>query len=588
MAGGRGAQSGQLSTKDSKELMSNEEVQASPLPVVPFDLIVIGAGINGLGIARDAASRGLRVAVVEQDDLCSGVSAWSGRLIHGGLRYLEHKDFALVRESLKERERLFKLAPHLVRPVPLLMPFYAKNKRPAWLIRLGMIAYDVLSFDKTPPNHRILSREKVLARFGGMEKKGLGGAALFIDGQVEYAERLCVELAIAAQADGAVILTHSRVDSLLSRGTTVTGVRYSDAATGESREIYGSVVMNAAGPWLDWVLNATPKSNLAQTEKQLIGGSKGSHIIVDAFEGAPTDVVYYESQSDGRLVLVIPWMGRFLIGCTDALYEDEPGTARAESNEVEYLLAEVNALIPQAKLTVDDILFTYSGVRPLPYAPGVPEWKIPRSHVIHDHAGTGRKGLFSVVGGKLTTFRQLAEDAVDITYRSLGRPRTKTSTRDMPLPGARVANWPEFQKAFIAAPGLDRETKKRLLKIYGVRADSVLDLVRADASLGEKFDPLSNAIAAELVFAVKYEMAKSLTDVYARRTLIAFEPDHGLASVSRAADILGETLGWDAQRRAVEIAGYEKWLEHLAVPGRALKSQSNGIAAAGTGSGETT
>ena len=562
--------------------MSDKDGTMTPLSVVAFDLIVIGAGINGLGIARDAAARGLRVALVEQDDICSGVSAWSGRLIHGGLRYLEHKDFALVRESLKERERLFRLAPHLVRPVPLLMPFYEKNKRPAWLIRLGMIAYDVLSWDKTPPNHRILSREKVLQRFGGMERKGLGGAAVFIDGQIEYAERLCVELAVAAQADGAVILTHSKVDALLSRGNTIRGVRYVDAESGQSREIYGSVVMNAAGPWVDWVLNAAPAQDSTQPAKRLVGGSKGSHIIVDPFEGAPSDVVYYESQSDGRLVLVIPWMGRYLIGCTDQLYDQDPGTARAQSDEVNYLLAEVNALIPKAKLTLDDVLFTYSGVRPLPYAPGVPEWKIPRSHVIHDHSSSGQKGLFSVVGGKLTTFRQLAEDAVDITCRSLGRRRTKTSTRDLPLPGARVADWPEFKRAFVAAPGLPLETKKRLLKLYGVRAEAVLDLVRADSSLGEEFDPLSHAIAAELVFAVKFEMAKTLADVLARRTLIAFEPGHGLASVARAADILGERVGWNSERRAAEIVGYEQWLGHLAVPGRVSGAPQSGAPATAT------
>jgi glycerol-3-phosphate dehydrogenase len=171
---------------------------------IPFDLIVVGAGINGLGIARDAAARGLRVALLEQDDICSGVSAWSGRLVHGGLRYLEHRDFALVRESLRERERLFRLAPHLVKPLRLIMPFYSHNRRPAWMIRLGMIAYDVLSFDKKTGRHQIMSTEATLRRFPGIAREGLGGAAVFTDGQVEYAERLCVEVAVAAAGNGAV------------------------------------------------------------------------------------------------------------------------------------------------------------------------------------------------------------------------------------------------------------------------------------------------------------------------------------------------------------------------------------------------
>jgi len=532
----------------------------------PYDLVVIGAGINGLGIARDAAARGLRTVVVEQEDICSGVSAWSGRLIHGGLRYLEHKDFALVRESLKERERLFQLAPHLVKPVPLLMPFYAKNKRPAWLIRLGMIAYDVLSWDKKQPNHRILSKKGVLRRFRGMEQRGLTGSAMFIDGQVEYAERLCVELAVAARADGADILTHARVDGLLHRGKEVSGVEYTDTLTGQTHSVRGRVVMNAAGPWLDRVLDGFDGVD----SPRFIGGSKGSHIIVDPFPGAPSDVVYYESQADGRLVLVIPWMGRYLIGCTDNLYDEEPDSARADSSEIAYLLNEVNTLVPQAALTPDDVLFTYSGVRPLPYAPGVPEWKIPRSHIIHDHADEGQPGLFSVIGGKLTTFRQLSEDAVDIALKSLGKKRVKTTTLSSPLPGARVADLAAFSAAFLAGSALPGAVKKRLLALYGVRAEAIAELVRADPALGELVDARSSVIAAEVVFATREEFAQTLTDVMARRLVLAFEPGHGLESAERVAEIAGGVLGWDAGRQHRELDGYREWLDHLAVPGRPL------------------
>ena len=178
-----------------------------------YDLVVVGAGINGVGIAQDAALRGLRVVLLEQEDVCSGVSAWSGRLVHGGLRYLEQYDVRLVRESLRERERLFRLAPHLVRPVPLMMPFYRRNTRPRWLVRLGMITYDVLSWDKSPPRHRILSAQEARERFTGMATEGMTGAALFYDGQVELAERLCVELAVDARDNGAEIRTHTRVDA---------------------------------------------------------------------------------------------------------------------------------------------------------------------------------------------------------------------------------------------------------------------------------------------------------------------------------------------------------------------------------------
>ena len=530
----------------------------------PYDLIVVGAGINGLGIARDAAARGLRTVVIEQDDICSGVSAWSGRLIHGGLRYLEHRDFALVRESLKERERLFKLAPHLVKPVPLLMPFYARNKRPSWLIRLGMIAYDVLSWDKKQPNHSILTKRAVLSRFTGMEPGGLTGSAVFIDGQVEFAERLCVELAVAAQSDGADIVTHSRVDQLLMSGSHVTGVEYTDSITGKRHSVRGRVVMNAAGPWVDRLLAAFGGVN----SPRFIGGSKGSHIVVGPFPGAPRDVVYYESQADGRLVLVIPWMGRYLIGCTDNLYNEEPDSARAEQSEIDYLLNEVNTLVPGAKLITDDVLYTYSGVRPLPYAPGVPEWKIPRSHIIHDHAADGVNGLFSVIGGKLTTFRQLSEDAVDLTLRSLDAKKITTITLTSSLPGARVADYAAFSEEFLARAALPPLVAKRLLALYGVRAANIADLVSDDVRLGEIVDEKSGALAAEVVFAVHDEFARTLTDVMARRLVLAFEPDHGIDSAERIAEIMAATLGWDDDRVQQEIDGYVEWLSHLAVPGR--------------------
>lgn len=531
----------------------------------PYDVIVIGAGINGLGIARDAAERGLRVALVEQEDLCFGVSAWSGRLVHGGLRYLEHGDVPLVRESLKERERLFRLAPHLVKPVRLIMPFYSRNKRPSWLIRIGMLAYDVLSFDKSVAWHRILSARAVRERFTGMSAAGLSGAALFTDGQVEYAERLCVELAIAAAGAGAVIRTHERVTALLSEGDRVVGVRSIDRE-GREHEIRASVVVNAAGPWVDRV-NGGDEGGPAP---RLIGGSKGSHIIVDAFPGAPTDVVYYESQSDQRLVLVIPWMGRYLIGCTDTLFDQEPDEARAEVDEIDYLLGEANTLMPEAKLTRDDILFTYSGVRPLPYVPGVPEWKIPRSHIVLDHAKKGQPGLLSIVGGKLTTYRQLAEDATDDVMRLLGR-KGGTVSKEVPFPGARAADLEAFRADFLASAPVDADTAERLLDLYGVRAERVLDLVRREPELAERFDPQSPAIAAELVLAVEEEFAVTLADVFARRVLLAFEPGHGRAGVERAALIIGDRLGWDNAEREAQIAEYERWLDHLRVPAPAAR-----------------
>jgi glycerol-3-phosphate dehydrogenase len=523
------------------------------LPQGEYDLIVVGAGINGVGIAQDAALRGLGVLLLEQEDICSGVSAWSGRLIHGGLRYLEHYDVRLVRESLRERERLFRLAPHLVVPKPLMMPFYKHNRRSSWLIRLGMLIYDALSFDKSPPRHRILGCRQTQERFVGISSEGLTGAALFYDGQVELAERLCVEIAVDARDNGAQIRTHTRVDGPLVEGGRVTGVRWTDVLSGETGVARAAVVYNAAGPWIDRVLEQAP-----QRQPRLNGGTKGSHLIVEPFQGAPRDVVYYESRRDGRLVLVIPWLGRYMIGTTDIRFEGDPSLARCDIGEAEYLLDEVNALVPGAGLTIADVLYTFSGVRPLPYEPDTAESSVTRSHILHDHTQDGLPGLVTVVGGKLTTYRQLAEDAVDDVFARLNRKAPRCPTRERPLPGARGPA-PEGST-------LTEQSARRLSRFYGSRATGVRLLADQDSSLAEVIHAPTGTIAAELVFAVEQDLALTLTDVFARRLLLAFEPGHGLEAVNTSTALLGDRLGWDANRRAAEVAGYRDWLDHLAVP----------------------
>jgi len=526
-----------------------------------YDLIVIGAGVNGLGVALDAAHRGLRVIVLEKDDLCSGVSAWSGRLVHGGLRYLEHRDFGLVRESLRERELLFRLAPHLVKPRRLMMPFYKHNRRPSWLIRLGMITYDALSLDKKTEAHRILNTSKTTARFPGIAQAGLSGSAVFTDGQVEYAERLCVEIAQAAAADGAVIRTKSNVEEPVWTDGRVTGVRYRDTATDAMREVHAPVIMNVAGPWIDRVfLRGAPP------QPRLNGGTKGSHLIVDPFPGAPEDVVYYESKTDGRLVLVIPWMGRYMIGTTDKRFEQDPDEARCEEDELTYLLDEVNTLIPESGLTPESVLFTYSGVRPLPYAPDVEEWMVPRSHVLHDHA-PDLPGMVTVVGGKLTTYRQLAEEAVDDTFVRLGRPAPPCTTTKLPLPGA-IGDLATARSTVLAL-GVSERTADRLVDRYGTRAAAVVRAAGDDPTWLSVLHEPTGAIAVEMLVAVREEFAITLTDVLARRTLLAFEPGHGFDVVDRAAEILGAELGWDQDRQAHEIAEYRTWVSRLANPASA-------------------
>jgi glycerol-3-phosphate dehydrogenase len=525
-----------------------------------FDIIIIGAGINGLGIARDAAARGLKVVVLEQDDICSGVSAWSGRLAHGGLRYLEHLDFALVRESLRERERMIQLAPHLVKPLRLIMPLFSHNKRPAWLIRLGMILYDILSFDKKTGGHEVLDLAETRRRFPGIATDGLNGATEFTEGQVVHAERLCVELAIAAAKDGADLRMKSRVEEPIIQDKQITGVKYRNMISGDLNEVRAPLVLNVAGPWIDRIFKRG-----APAQKRLNGGTKGSHLIVNPFPGAPKDVVYYESQKDHRLVLVIPWGKRFMIGTTDLRFDNDPSEARCTTAEMDYLLGEVNALIPEANLSAKDVLYTFAGVRPLPYAPDLVEAKIPRSHVLHDHA-PDIPGLVTVVGGKLTTFRQLSEDAVDDALKRLRRDYAPCPTAKSPFPGA-VFDHAKVRDA-LAQSGCSDLTTHRLLDLYGGRAVDVIAEAKTDQSLLDVIHKPSGAIAAELVFAIQHEFAKTLADVLARRLLLAFEPGHALESLDGIVAVLAKAFAWDRQQQGKEIAGYHQWLSHLAVPGR--------------------
>ena len=522
-----------------------------------FDLIVIGAGINGAGIARDAALRGLRVLLLDKGDIESGTTAWSTRLIHGGLRYLEHGEIGLVRESLRERERLFAIAPHLIRPLPLLIPIYRGARRGRLLIRAGLTAYDALAFDRSLPRHRLVNRDTALRRVPGLAEPRLLGAALYYDGQVAYAERLALENALDARGHGAVVRTYhevERIDTVAGRAIGVTG---RDVLTGAPFQAEAPAIVNVAGPWVDEVL----AGGRVGERRRLVGGTKGSHIVVGPFPGAPHDAVYAEARRDGRPFFILPWNGQYLIGTTDVRYEGSLDRVVAEDWEIDLLLAETNRLLPTAGLTRDAVRFAYAGVRPLPYAPGEPEAGITRRHVIRDHgAAGGPTGLLSIVGGKLTTYRALAEQTVDAVFGCLGRPMIRSRTAKLPLPGGRFPiPQTEFREAFSRESGLSPQSATHLLRVYGARAPEVLALATTTA-LREVFDPLRGAIAAEVIWGFQEEGARTLADVIARRTMVGLNPDVGIGADAVAARVAREVLGWDIARADAEVAAYRQWV----------------------------
>ncbi len=527
----------------------------------PFDLIVVGAGINGAGIARDAAMRGLKVLLLDKGDIASGTTSWSTRLIHGGLRYLEYYEFYLVWESLSEREKLLRIAPHLVKPLPFMVPIYESSKRGPTLVGLGMFMYDALSPSKSMRRHKMLSREEVIERAPGLNTEGLVGAALYYDGQAEYAERLAVENAVSAHEHGAVVLTYAEAEGLIVEDGAVVGVEFEDVLSGTKHEARAPVTVNVAGPWVDQVLD-----RMRPDEERLIGGTKGSHLIVDPFPGAPETAMYVEARRDGRPYFIVPWNGRYLIGTTDIRYEGDVDLVIADDDEIDYLIEETNSVIPEANLTRDKVLFTYSGVRPLPYQPEGSTSAVTRSHIIHDHAKEEPRigGLISIVGGKLTTYRNLSRQTVDRVYKKLGQEVPRSRTAAVPLPGGETSDFARFSADFKLTSGLTDDLAERLLRLYGTRAPDVLAEAGDDPSLrvplAANFTLETGIIGAEVLYALRRELAATLRDVLLRRTMVGMGPKVGLDVDQAAAKIAVQYLGWASERAAREVAEFRDYV----------------------------
>ena len=523
-----------------------------------FELIVIGAGINGAGIARDAALRGISVLLVDKGDVGSGTSAWPTRLIHGGLRYLEYGEVGLVRESLRERERLLHNAPHLVRALPLIIPIYQGDTRRPLTIRAGMLAYDALSLDKSLPRHRMLDRAATLQRIPGLASERLLAGALYYDAQVEYTERLVLENALDAVTHGATLKTYHEVERITTLAGKVSGVAGTDVLTGQAFHATSAAIMNVAGPWVDDVLGGVEHA----PAQRLMGGTKGTHLIVDPFPGAPTSGVYAEARLKHRPFFVIPWNDAYLIGTTDTHYSGDLDYVSATEDEIAWILSEVNTLFPLANLTSENIQYSYAGVRPLPSAPGKEEGAVTRRHMVVDHAARDEaEGLYSVVGGKLTTYRELAEHAVSMVERQLGKVRTPPRTAETPLPGAPInQDWQAFRAEFLANSTLPLAVNEHLLRVYGVRAAAVAGFAR-ERGLESVVDETSGVIAAEVSWAFEREGARTLSDVVARRTMIGLGPNAGVGPDEAMATIAQAELGWDKLRADREVSRYREWVK---------------------------
>jgi glycerol-3-phosphate dehydrogenase len=573
-----------------------------------FDVAIVGGGIIGAGIARDAALRGYSVALFEQYDYGSGTTSGSTRLIHGGLRYLEMLDFGLVRMDLREREILLRIAPHLVRPLPFLLPFYERSLFYRLKMRIGLWLYDLLSYDKSLPSRSWLTAEAVRREEPLLEPRGLQGAAMYYDAQASLPERLCLENVLDARAHGAETFNYARVEGALHDGGRVVGLRVHDRLTclgcgaGSARDadpptdvatvdvattnratidpvtigsatiggqtadhptvdVRARVVVNASGPWFDRVAG-----QLTEAPSHRIRTTKGVHFAVPPMT---TRAMTLFSPVDERLMFVIPWQGYSWLGTTDTDFTADPADAHATREDMEYIIESVRRFFPA--VDASSIVFSNAGVRALVMEEGS-ESSVSRAHQVRAGDKAIAPGLVSVLGGKLTGYRAIAQEVTDIVSKTLDpQAARKCRTSEEKLPGGRytaqlmvgtpqdIAARTGTEAAVRPAegPAGESDIRAQLWRIYGIRREQVIDLANRDLLLRERLAPGCPVIAAQVVFAVREEQCVRLVDFLCRRTDLGFSLDQGRAAAPAAAALMAAELGWDETRRREEMAAYE-------------------------------
>lgn len=518
-----------------------------------LDVLVVGGGIVGVGTALDAVSRGLSTGLIEQRDLASGTSSRSSKLVHGGLRYLEMFDFGLVREALEERGlHLTRLSPHLVKPVAFLYPLHHSVERP--YVGAGLVLYDALAmigkYDMGVPKHKHLFRKQVARIAPDLNTDKLAGAVRYYDGQVDDA-RWVTAIARTAASYGAHIATRTRVTGFVREAGRVVGVRAMDLETDREFEVRAKSVVNAAGVWTDEI-------------QEMVGGrgsmnvqaSKGVHLVV------PRDRIRSEagfiSKTEKSVLFVIPWGRHWLIGTTDTPWDLDKAHPAASKADIDYILGHVNTLL-RDPLDHDDVEGVYAGLRPLLVGESESTSKISREHTVV----TPVPGLVMIAGGKLTTYRVMARDAVDAAVPSIGGSVRDSITHRVPLAGANGFETRTNQRVSLARrSGLHVARIDHLLGRYGGLIDELLDLIAARPELGEPLHGAEDYLAAEVVYAVTHEGARHLDDVLTRRLRVSIETfDRGVVAAEPTAALMAPELGWDAEAKAKEVDHYLRRVE---------------------------
>ena len=515
---------------DIRILRSNSLYLAGPAPFLnslrmtalsgeQFDLLVIGGGITGCGVARDAAMRGLRVALFEADDFASGTSGRSSRLIHGGIRYLERAQLHLVHESIRERQTLLRIAPHLVKPLAFTWSIYRGARVGRMKLSAGLLVYRLMAAGRAR-RHFTLNAAQTIAREPALEGAGLTGGAVYYDACTDDA-RLTIANALSAREHGATVGSHTRVTALRRENGKAIGAIVKPRYAGEAYGVRARVIVNATGVW--------ENSFITDEHARRRRGSKGVHISVDRERVGNRDALTLISPIDGRVMFCLPAGPQTIIGTTDTWTTESPETVHASFDDVDYLLQSANAYFPRARLRREDVVSAWAGIRPLVGGSATSPSAASREHSIVSDTS----GVISVTGGKLTTYRSMAAEIVDLVQKSLGQQRERAATDTTELPGAN-------------------------------RVKEIGQLQHDEESLSP---PLVEALpytGAHLIYGVKAEMAQTLSDLLIRRTHLAFETrDHGLSVASRAARIVAPLLGWNEETKSARVREYERDVERM-------------------------
>jgi glycerol-3-phosphate dehydrogenase len=516
-----------------------------PLENKRFDVMVIGGGINGVAIARECARAGRRTLLVEQHDFAAGTTSRSTRIIHGGLRYLEHGEIGQVRESLRERRWLLQRYPHLVHPLKFLLALDGNSRRSALAVHVGLWLYRTMGSASLRTRDSWTEEKKLEQLLDAGRRFSVFN---FDDAQCEFPERLVAEWLVEAIAAGATARNHTQVLAVDIRNGRATGALLRDQLSGEEERVEASWIINATGPWAD---NICQSSNI-RTDSPMVGGVRGSHIVLPKFTGAPDAAVYTEA-IDGRPIFVIPWNEQVLVGTTEVADGGDPGQVRPSAQETDYLLRSLARLFPNVPASRDDIHYAFAGIRPLPYSPKNSPSDVTRKHCFHDHAAEGAAQMISVIGGKLTTAGSLARECVAKIGVQISAP-----TLTVALETNSDLAMEQWVLEVAEAGGIAVDTAHSIAEWYGKRALAVAHMARDSAEMHAQLCPHTRHIVAEAAHAFSNECACTLADVLLRRVPVALGACWSLSCSRVAATRIAAVMAWSETRVALELEAFER------------------------------